>query len=445
MGDKIFFAPLAALCLALLFSCAKSKGQQEYAALEVKTFAAKKEAQSVALDAFGSVTYKKKNEVTSLVEGTIYELRAQEGSKVFKGDVLLRMRNVQYEIQRTERKNELNSAKAKVRAAKNNLTERERSIRARLTDLENSRATLAQKKDELELSLKKLESGKKLFGAGGLSKSAYEKMQVDAKAASTEIDILEKEIAAAEMGFRDKDLEAAGIVPASGEEKIAQLVGLNARGAVIEIELAEVAVQNAEQNLMAVESLMENLTVRAPASGIVGALKCENGESVTQNQALATIIDMDEPCAQVNVQEKDMDKIALGSPALVEIESLGQRQESEVSFISPLADCETGNFYVKIPLSNKDQSLRLGMFARCEIQTKRAGEFYSIPQSAVVRRDGNNVSFYCVQNNFVYKKECPVEMEKDGKIFVAAGLCDGEKIIERPAAEIKEGSHVKEI
>ena len=442
---RIAKAALYAVFCAALSSCGGKNSKAEES-VEARTITVKKSGGNFFLDAFGSVTYKRKNDVTALVEGTIFELNVQEGSKVKEGDVLLRMKNVQYEIQKAECLNQLNSAKARLRAAKNNLTQEERSVHNRMASLENAKASLAQKKEELEFSKRNLEKNRALLEAGGISESAFEKMKMEFQAAATEVEILQKEILADEMGFREQDLLAAGIEP-SGDaaQKELQYVDLNTQSAKIQIELCAVEAQNAEENLRSINSLMENLTVRAPASGIVGTLEVENGERVTQNQRALTIIDMAEPFAQVTVQEKDMEKITLDSPALVEIESLGQRQKSRVSFISPLADYETGNFYIKIPLKNDEENLRFGMFAQCSIETNCAENFFAMPPEAVLGRNGNNIIFYCVQNGLALKKECPVEMERDGKIFVAGGVEDGEKIVVNPSSAIKEGVHVKEI
>ena len=443
MRKKLFALFLPALCL-LAASCAKNG--QDASEIEVKTALVQKKKESVFLETFGSVTYRKKNEVLALVEGTVFELNVQEGSKVNEGDVLLRLKNIQYEIQRTECENQLNSAKARLRAARNDLILEERNAKSRLVALENSRSNLAQKKDELSLLRKNVEKNKALLNAGGISESAFERMSMECASAATEVEVLEKEIMADELGFRDQDLLGAGIEPSGDdEEKVRQLVELNTQRARIQIELSIVEAQNAEQSLKSINSLIENLTVRAPSSGIVGALKCENGERVTQNQNVLTLIDMAEPYAQVTVQERDMEKIAIGSPALVKIDSLGQKQKSAVAFISPLAEFETGNFYVKIPLKNDKDDLRFGMFAQCSIESKRSGDFFALPREAVLFRNGNNVAFYCVQNGYVFQKECVVEMERDGKLFVAGGLEDGDKIIVNPSQAVKEGVHVKEL
>lgn len=445
MKTQALFLALFSSALFLIFSCKKNMGMDE-SPLEARTVTVKKAERNINLETYGSVTYKKKYDVTALAEGTIVELFVQEGSEVKKGDLLLRLKNIQYEIEKVERQNALNSARAKVRAALNNIKEKEKSARARLLELENLRSNLAQKKEEARLLKKNFEKNERLFSAGGISESAFEQIKVQMKSALTEIGVLEKQLAMQEMGYRDQDLLEAGLVASeSPEERAAQLVELNLQSAKIDLELCETEARNAEQSLKSIESLLESLDIRAPADGLVAALNKESGERLLQNEKALTIIDMKEPFAIASAQEKDAEKIQAGSPALVRIESLALEQESRVAFISPLADSETGNFSVKIPLKNGDGRIKFGMFAECSIKTRATGSYFELPESAVIKRRGNSVAFYCVENGYVFEKECPVATEKDGKIFLEKGIEDGEIILVEPSPSIKEGSHVKAI
>ena len=170
-------AALLSLC-ALLASCAK-EGARKEAETEARVITVKKSELHSTIDTYGSVTYKKKNDVSSLVDGTIVGLFVQEGSQVKKGDIMLKMKNVQYEIQKVERENALNSATAKARAAENNLREEEKNIKSKMLSIENARATLLQKKGELDFMKKNLEKNKKVFLAGGIAASAYEQMEIE--------------------------------------------------------------------------------------------------------------------------------------------------------------------------------------------------------------------------------------------------------------------------
>lgn len=435
-----------AIILALLSisSCGKKNSESEIT--EVRTFAAKKNEERIKLDTYGSVTYRKKNDVTALVEGTVFEQRIKEGSIVHKGDVLLKMKNVQYEIRKTECENELSSATARLREAENNLVQERFNARGNLLQLESDRARLLEKEKSYALIKSNLEKKRMLYEAGGIAQTSYEQAEKEESEALTEIACLKKDIQKEELGFRNEDLLAAGIIPSENEEERSlQIVELNCKNAMVQIELSETARKNAEKNLESINSLIENLTVRSPCDGIVGVLYFESGEHIAENEKILTIIDMSSPYAMVSIQERDLEKIELGSIAHIEIDSIGCRQNSTVDFISPLADSETGNFSLKIPLSNAENKIRLGMFVECSIETKSTGSFFVLPESALVRRDGARIVFYSVRNGFLVQKSCRVEIERDGKFYIEEGIESGELIVDSPAATLKEGLHVKTV
>lgn len=444
---KLNFAKIIGICAATTIAfgaCSKENSQENLA--QVKTFTARLTPHSTKLKAFGTVTYGKKNDITALVEGTIYELNVKEGDKVKKGDVLLRMKNIQYEIQRSENQNQVNSAAASLESSKNNLTKTILNVNSQIMSLENSRLNLAQKQDELCLVNETLEKNETLFEAGGVSKQDIAQMRLNAQGTQTEIEILQKKIQIEELGFRDEDLILAGYIPSDDkEERRNQLIELNTRSAQLEIEIAKVNLQNARENLKSTNTLIENLTVRASSDGIVGVLNFENGEHVMQNEKLMTIVDVSSPYTIVSIQEKDMQGIEIGSEAELEVSSLNDFQRAKIEFIAPVADMQTGNFNVKIPMKNDDNKIKLGMFVRCSIQTKKSGNFFILPESIVLKRDGNRISFYSVQNEILVIKNCIVDMERDGNFFIESGISDGEKIVENPSSALREGMHVKAI
>lgn len=444
---KSNFIKIVGICAATVFAfnaCKKDNSQESLA--QVKTFTARLTPHSIKLKTFGTVTYGKKNDITALVEGTIYELNVKEGDKVRQGDILLRMKNIQYEIQRSENQNQVNSAKASLETSKHNLTKSILNANSQIMSLENSRLNLAQKQSELELVKENLKKNERLFKAGGVSKQDITQMRLNAQGTQTEIEILKKKIQIEELGFRNEDLILAGYVPSENKDTLKnQLIELNTRSAQLEIEIAKVNLQNALENLKSTDTLIENLTVRASSDGIVGVLNFENGEHVMQNEKLMTIVETSSPYTLVTVQEKDMQGIELGSDAELEIASLNEIQSGKIEFIAPVADMQTGNFNVKIPMKNDDEKIKLGMFVRCSIQTNKSGNFFILPESVALKRDGNRISFYSVQNEILVIKNCVVDMEGDGRFFIESGIADGEQIVEKPSSALKEGMHVKAI
>ncbi|MCR5046691.1 MAG: efflux RND transporter periplasmic adaptor subunit [Treponema sp.] len=435
---------LVFLAFAFLFISCSEKKENEKEPVLVQTIKASLVEKKDSLESYGMIVYKRKNEVTSLVDGNIVELYVQEGSEVEKGMPLLKMKNVQYEIKKTECQNILNSARTRVKAAQNNLFENEKTLRGKLMEIENLKTKLNLKQAETNLKEKQFEKNEKLFIAGGISENEREIMMLDLEAAKKEIKILENEIDIQELGLKDSDLEAAGITASkSKEESLEQIIDLNLRSARIQIELAKTEEENAIQNLKSIESLIQNLTIYSPISGIIGQLNYESGERVTENQKILTVIEMDEPYAEILLQEKESQKIQIGSPALVTINSLGIEQKSFISFISPLADYESGNFKVKIPLKNIDKKIRLGMFAQCSIKTNDKERFFELPKEAASKIQGDKASFFCVKNGYLVEKTCPIESENENWIFIKKGIEEGETIVSKNTTALREGLYVK--
>lgn len=205
---KLNFAKIIGICAATTIAfgaCSKENSQENLA--QVKTFTARLTPHSTKLKAFGTVTYGKKNDITALVEGTIYELNVKEGDKVKKGDVLLRMKNIQYEIQRSENQNQVNSAAASLESSKNNLTKTILNVNSQIMSLENSRLNLAQKQDELCLVNETLKKNETLFEAGGVSKQDIAQMRLNAQGTQTEIEILQKKDSNRRIGLPRRGLD----------------------------------------------------------------------------------------------------------------------------------------------------------------------------------------------------------------------------------------------
>ncbi len=441
-----FMKTIFLLTFILILSSCKEKVTESREPVAVKTITAIAEENFDNLETYGSVIYKKKNTVTSLVDGTIVELWTQEGSAVKKGAPLLKLKNVQYEIKKIECQNALNSAQARVRSARNNLIESEKQVNGQILEIENLKTKLFLKEEELKLQKKQFEKNEKLFMAGGISENAREQLLAELQNLEGDVQILQKEIAIQEMGFKTEWLEKAGVIASENiDERKRQIIDLNLQSAKIQIELALTEEENAKQNLRSIESLMDNLIILSPADGIIGQLNFERGEHVVENEKLLTIIDMKEPYAQVLLQEKDCQKVFVGSPALIKINSLNEEQKSYVSFISPLADYESGNFKLKIPLENENNKIKLGMFIQCEIKTNEKRKIFKIPKEAAIRIHENTATLFFVQKGYLFQKNCPIEFENENWLFISKGIEEGEKILAHAQDSLKEGQYVKEI
>jgi multidrug efflux pump subunit AcrA (membrane-fusion protein) len=441
------FAGLAALILlpSIVSSCAerdKEAGGKKVAA--VRAVAVINRVLDNDLNSFGTITYKIKNDITAKVEGIISELNVKESSKVQNGQRLAILRNVQLEIQKDQYENALSSARAALFMAQTKMEETRLGVESRLLNLDKNKLALVQQELELEDAYNTLKGRKELHGIGGITDATLKGLELSVSAKEAEIAVRKKDLEIAQLGLRDSDLTNAGyLIAATDEERVNQFIELNTRTVLAEIQSAEANVRNAEKSLDSINKLLDELVIRSTVSGIVGALYFENGEYVSQNERIATVMDTSSVYAVFYIQEQDIINFIQGTPLTIEIPSLNRFFKAAIDEISPVADPQSGNFSIKAEIPNEDFSIKPGMFLKCVIPRVQDISYPVMPQTALLRSSGTAGTVFCIANGVAILKQIAIQAQKDGMVWVSAGLAEGDVVIDKPSPFLKEGEYVE--
>jgi multidrug efflux pump subunit AcrA (membrane-fusion protein) len=138
-----------------------------------------------------------------------------------------------------------------------------------------------------------------------------------------------------------------------------------------------------------------------------------------------------------------MIRFSEGGAVEIEIPSLGQRVQAALDEISPVADPQSGNFSVKASLSNPDLSIKPGMFIRCLIPRTEELLLPVIPETALLTdREGTGYVF-CAVKGAALIKAVKVHTRRDGRLWIEAGLAEGDTVIDKPSPFLKEGVPVE--
>ena len=178
--------------------------------------------------------------------------------------------------------------------------------------------------------------------------------------------------------------------------------------AMAEKEAAEFSVESAQASLNEAEESLTKTSIYAPMSGTVSMLLVELGERVVGTSMMAgtemlRIADLNRMEVEVEVNENDIVRVALGDTALIEVDAYPDTRfkgvVSEIPVSANIAGVTTDqvtNFNVKIlvlPESYADKitkenlyPLRPGMSATADIQTNKKTGVFSIPIQAVTTR-----------------------------------------------------------
>jgi RND family efflux transporter MFP subunit len=131
-----------------------------------------------------------------------------------------------------------------------------------------------------------------------------------------------------------------------------------------EARTAQTNLKTADLQLQQALVADDKKTVRAPFDGVVTRRIREVGEAVDQYFPLLTMVNLSKVYLEVYLPANRLQDIQQGQSVEVRVPDLpGRSFKGQVDFIAPVIDPASGEFRVKILLSNEDRALRSGMTA----------------------------------------------------------------------------------
>lgn len=146
-------------------------------------------------------------------------------------------------------------------------------------------------------------------------------------------------------------------------------------------------------------NLLENTSLLSPINGVVTARNYDNGDLYSGGTPVLTVEQITPVKLLINVSEGYFTQVKKGAPVSVKMDVYGDEEfEGRISLVYPTIDATTRTFPVEVQLTNRDQRVRPGMFARATLNfgTK---EHVVVPDMAIVKRAGSGDRFV-----YVYKE-----------------------------------------
>jgi cobalt-zinc-cadmium efflux system membrane fusion protein len=180
--------------------------------------------------------------------------------------------------------------------------------------------------------------------------------------------------------------------------------------------------------------------VRAPRDGVVLTRDVDVGAPVTPASVVATMAATDEVWFLAHVFERDVARVAQGSEASVALNAYPeQRFEGAVEYVSHAVDPGARTLSARIPLTNEDGKLRLGLYGTAHVVTAGATTEpgIAVPNSAVTRIAESPVVF--VQHADGHFEVHDVVLGRVDHAFteIVHGVHDGEQVVSEGAFAVK--------
>ena len=212
-------------------------------------------------------------------------------------------------------------------------------------------------------------------------------------------------------------------------ERVAEARHASALNGVME-KIALIRVRAAE--LALAEQRLADAVVIAPFEGDVQQRLVANGTFVQIGDPIVTLVRTGILRFRGTLPERHARELKLGQSVTLEVESIDQPLEAEVSRISPVVEERNRSLMFEVLLPNADRRLRTGLFAEAEVVIDPSAEAIVIPAEALTEFAGAE-KVWKVVDGIAGEQTVQTGRRSEAGVEITSGLSPGDTILTKAA------------
>ena len=193
------------------------------------------------------------------------------------------------------------------------------------------------------------------------------------------------------------------------------------------------------------DNLEENTILRSPVSGVVTARNYDNGD-MTGAAPVVVIEETSKVKLLINVGESHYKDLQVGEDVAVTLDAYeGEEFQGKVTVITPAVNATTHTFPVEVTITNTDQKVRPGMFARATVNFG-SQDHVLVPDEALVKQMGAGdryVYVYDAQKGTVSYNKVIVGKHMGKNYEIISGIKHGDQVVIAGQARLADGRAVE--
>lgn len=302
--------------------------------------------------------------------GRIHKLFAKEGDAVDKGDVLARLEDEQTRQRVLEAEQRLQQARSKTAALQKELEILKKEVPLQIKSakkaLDAAQADMQRADAARDQARREAERFAELLRRDTVARQAAERYATELKTANRRV-----QATAAEVARREKALQQARL----GKERV--------QARQRQVDAAKAAEAKSKAALHRAEATLEDMAVRAPASGKVLERVAELGEVVPAGAVLYKLVNLDALYLKAYVPEKQAVLLAPGQPARIHPDAYpGKYAPASLRYIASQAEFTPKE--VQTPEQRSDLVYAVKLYLRENPQQRLTP---GLPADAVIKVD----------------------------------------------------------
>ncbi len=387
---------ITCLISALAFGACENRAEEEgsgatdaAAALNVSVAEVTERTLNRYLTVTGTLTADEEADVAAEVAGRIVEAPVERGTRIAAGGVLVRIADVEVEAQ--VREAEANAAQI---AARLGLAGGATFETERVPEVANAKAAQAQSEADFARA-------QMLFDRKLLAQADYDRTRTQADASRRQYETARN----------------------TAEQQYQSLMAARAR-----VTLARKA--------------LEDTSVRAPFTGVVGQRFVSAGDYVQRGTRVATVLRTDSLRVELTVPEQSISAVAVGREVALQVDSYPDRTfTGRVRFVAPAVRAESRSLVVEAVLDNRDGTLRPGSFASARIEQAKASAAILVPTTALRTTTGTSRVFVLADDR-AEERIVTVGQIIDDMTEITSGLQKGDRVVTTEVGRVEDGARL---
>ena len=326
-------------------------------------------------------------QISPMESGLVERIVAEEGAMVRKGDVIVELSN--------------NNLSMQILNSEADLAEKQNILRNTLIQMEKDRLSLRQEQMQLDMEVER-------------KRRAFENNDV----------LYKKDLLARETWLQSKEdyeysVKRRALV--MERQKQDSLYRTN------QVKQMDSDLQSMARNMQLIRQRVDNLCVKAPIDGEVGALDVVLGRNVGSGSSIGQINDMSAFKVSTLIDEHYIDRIVVGLPATIERQE--RKYDMQIRKVYP--EVKGGQFQADFTFAaDIPENIRSGQTYHINLQLGEASEAVIIPRGAFYQTTGGSW-IYVVDpsGEKAYRRDIRIGRQNPQHYEVLEGLEPGEKVI----------------
>ncbi len=172
------------------------------------------------------------------------------------------------------------------------------------------------------------------------------------------------------------------------------------------------------------------IDIYAPQDGIISALNIRQGDYITPDSKLFTIVDLSQVWLIANVFAANANQLKIGSAANATFDGINNRVWSgKVDYIYPEVDSATRTVRVRVVLKNPDLALKPNLYGNVQFGAVNADAKLIAPTSAIIMSSRGNKVLVARESGEFQVRSITTGGEIGDNTVVLSGLAIGERVV----------------